>query len=194
MVTNSINERMMNEMLDLLVYFMAYALAGFTLKLGDDLLDDLNSPDLAWYPLAASGLLFGLLMTSSEWDLVLLTAIIVGVVLSGKVNRREFSIGFLMIVVVILLRGVPTISGWLDWLSLLIMLFLAAVLDERGNDWADSSASPNAAKFFEFRLTLKISALLLVIPWPMFFLTAIGIWLFDLGYELAGRLSRSMLS
>ena len=184
----------MNEMLDLLVYFMAYALAGFTLKLGDDLLDDLNSPDLAWYPLAASGLLFGLLMTSSEWDLVLLTAIIVGVVLSGKVNRREFSIGFLIIVVVILLRGVPTISGWLDWLSLLIMLFLAAVLDERGNDWADSSASPNAAKFFEFRLTLKISALLLVIPWPMFFLTAIGIWLFDLGYELAGRLSRSMLS
>jgi len=194
MVTNSINDRMMNEMLDLLVYFMAYALAGFTLKLGDDLLDDLNSPDLAWYPLAASGLLFGLLMTSSEWDLVLLTAIIVGVVLSGKVNRREFSIGFLIIVVVILLRGVPTISGWLDWLSLLIMLFLAAVLDERGNDWADSSASPNAAKFFEFRLTLKISALLLVIPWPMFFLTAIGIWLFDLGYELAGRLSRSMLS
>ncbi|MHA1935459.1 MAG: hypothetical protein ACW97A_09260 [Candidatus Thorarchaeota archaeon] len=194
MVTNSINDRMMNEMLNLLVYFMAYALAGFTLKLGDDLLDDLNSPDLAWYPLAASGLLFGLLMTSSEWDLVLLTAIIVGVVLSGKVNRREFSIGFLIIVVVILLRGVPTISGWLDWLSLLIMLFLAAVLDERGNDWADSSASPNAAKFFEFRLTLKISALLLVIPWPMFFLTAIGIWLFDLGYELAGRLSRSMLS
>ncbi|MHA2085519.1 MAG: hypothetical protein ACXABD_17315 [Candidatus Thorarchaeota archaeon] len=175
MVTNSINDRMMNEMLNLLVYFMAYALAGFTLKLGDDLLDDLNSPDLAWYPLAASGLLFGLLMTSSEWDLVLLTAIIVGVVLSGKVNRREFSIGFLIIVVVILLRGVPTISGWLDWLSLLIMLFFAA-------------------KFFEFRLTLKISALLLVIPWPMFFLTAIGIWLFDLGYELAGRLSRSMLS
>ena len=182
MVTNSISGRMMNEMLDLLVYFMAYAFAGFTLKLGDDLLDDLNSPDLAWYPLAASGLLFGLLMTSSEWDLVLLTAIIIGVVLSGKVNRREFSIGFLIIVAVILLRGVPTISGWYDWLSLLIMLFLAAVLDERGNDWADSSASPRVAKFFEFRLTLKVSALLLVIPWPLFFLPALGIWLFDLGY------------
>ncbi|MHA2242042.1 MAG: hypothetical protein ACXACE_10580 [Candidatus Thorarchaeota archaeon] len=185
---------MMNDMLDLFAYFMAYAFAGFTLKLGDDLLDDLNSPDLAWYPLAASGVLFGLLMTSSEWDLVLLTAIIVGVVLSGKVNRREFSIGFLLIGAVILLRGVPTISGWLDWWSLLIMLFLAAVLDERGNDWADSSASPRVAKFFEFRLTLKVSALLLTIPWPMFFLTALGIWLFDLGYELAGRLCRSKLS
>ena len=86
---------------------MAYCLAGLTLKLGDDLLDKSNYPELAWLPFLASGLLFGLLMTVSEWDLVLLTAIIIGVLFSGKVNRKEFIIGFVAIVIVITVIGLP---------------------------------------------------------------------------------------
>jgi len=172
------------------MYFAAYFLAGLTLKLGDDLLDELNQPEKAWFPLALSGLLFGLLMTVSEWDLVLLTSIVVGVLISGKVNRPQFVVGFLLIFSTLLILGVPVVTSWLDWLTVLIILFLAAVLDEKGNDWADREVSPTAYLFFEYRFVLKLVALGLVIPWPMFLSTAVGLWIFDIGYECAGWLVR----
>jgi hypothetical protein len=182
------------EMLEWLVYFSAYFLAGLSLKLGDDLLDELDRPRAAWFPLSFAGLLFGLLMTVSEWDLVLLTSIVVGVLISGKVNRPQFAVGFVLIFSILLIIGIPVVTGWLDWLTVLFILFMAAVLDEKGNDWADEEVSPLAFKVFEYRFVLKIVALCLVIPWPMFLSTAIGLWVFDLGYELAGWLVRQTSS
>jgi hypothetical protein len=177
-------------MFEWLMYFAAYFLAGLTLKLGDDLLDELNQPRSAWFPLALSGLLFGLLMTISEWDLVLLTSIVIGVLISGKVNRPQFIVGFVLIFSTLLILGIPIVTSWLDWLTVLIILFLAAVLDEKGNDWADREVSPTAYKLFEYRFVLKLVVLGLVIPWPMFLSTAIGLWVFDIGYECAGWLVR----
>ncbi|MFW9786815.1 MAG: hypothetical protein ACFFE2_15305 [Candidatus Thorarchaeota archaeon] len=173
-------------MLQWVVYFSAYFLAGLTLKLGDDLLDELNRPQAAWLPLTIAGILFGLLMTVSEWDLVLLTSIVIGVLVSGKVDKAQFIVGFTLIITTLLVLGIPTITSWLDWCTVLIILFLAAVLDEKGNDWADRERSPVAYRLFEYRFVLKISALGLVIPWPMFLSAAIGLWIFDLGYESAG--------
>jgi hypothetical protein len=172
------------------MYFSAYFLAGLTLKLGDDLLDELDQPNAAWVLLSLAGLLFGLLMTVSEWDLVLLTSIVIGVFVSGKVNRPQFIVGFVLIFSTLLILGIPVITSWLDWLTVLIILFLAAVLDEKGNDWTDKNASPVAYRLFEYRFVLKIVVLGLVIPWPMFLSTAIGLWVFDLGYEFVGWLVR----
>ncbi|TFG12571.1 hypothetical protein EU537_09110 [Candidatus Thorarchaeota archaeon] len=172
-------------MVDLLAYFILYFFAGLTLKIGDDLLDELHRSSLSWIPLAVSGALFGILMANSEWHFVLLTAIVIGVILSGKVNRREFLAGFAAIAAVLLLLGIPPVTDWLDWSALLIALMLAAILDEKGNDWADERVSPRAYRFFSYRMTMKISALLLSIPWPGFFLSAIGLWIFDAGYEIA---------
>jgi hypothetical protein len=173
-----------------LLYFSAYFLAGLSLKLGDDLLDELDRPQAAWLPLTLAGLLFGLLMTVSEWDLVLLTSIVIGVLVSGKVNHLQFVVGFAMIIGTLLIIGFPAITSWLDWSTVLIILFLAAVLDEKGNDWADKDQSPLAFKIFKYRFVLKIVVLGLIIPWPMFFMTAIGLWVFDIGYESAGWLIR----
>jgi len=175
-------------MLQWVMYFSAYSFAGFALKLGDDLLDELDRPSAAWIPLALAGLLFGLLMTISEWDLVLLTSIVIGVLVSGKVNHPQFIVGFVLIFSTLLVLGIPAITRWLDWLTVLIILFLAAVLDEKGNDWADKERSPVAYKLFEYRFVLKLVVLGLVIPWPMFLPTAVGLWVFDLGYEFAGRI------
>lgn len=173
-------------MIEWVVYFSAYLLAGLTLKIGDDLLDELDRPDLSWIPLALAGVLFGFIMTVSEWDLALMTSIIIGVLVSGKVNRLQFVVGFVLIFAVLIIFGLPPISSWLDWLAVVIMLFLAAVLDERGNDWANQEISPKAYKFFEYRFTLKTSVILISILWPLLLPAAVGLWFFDLGYETAG--------
>ena len=176
-------------MIEWVAYFTAYLLAGLFLKTGDDLLDELDRPDFAWWPLALSGILFGFIMTVSEWDLILMTSITIGVLASGKVNRIQFAVGFVLIFTVLILIGVPPITSWLDFFTLIIMLFLAAVLDEKGNDWADRDISPRAYMFFEFRFTLKISGLLISIIWPLLLPAAIGLWFFDLGYEIASTAS-----
>ncbi len=181
-------------MLEWFIYFAFYLGAGFSLKLGDDLLDEAGKDNLAWIPLGLSGLLFGILMSMSEWDFVLLASIVVAVTASGKVNRVQFSVGFLMIFVALLLVGLPAFTAPLDLMTILILLFLAAVLDEKGNDWADKTASPTAAKFFQYRFSLKTLVLLLVIPWPFFLTTALGLWVFDIGYEASAYLSRNRVT
>ena len=177
-------------MLQWVAYFSAYFLAGLTLKFGDDLLDELDRPNEAWLSLAFSGLLFGILMTGSEWDLVLLTSIVIGVLVSGKVNRPQYIVGFVLIFATLLVIGIPVIISWLDWLTVLIILFLAAVLDEKGNDWTSRNVFPLAYKLFEYRFVLKIVVLGLVIPWPLFLSAAVGLWVFDLGYEFVGWIVR----
>lgn len=180
-------------MIQWIIYFFAYLMAGLTLKIGDDLLDFLDRPSFAWYPLGMSGILFGVLMTLSEWDLVLLSAIVIGVLLSGKVNHRQFGVGFMAIIVILLILGLPAISDLLNWFALLFMLFMASVLDEKGNDWTDKATNPLASMFFKYRFTLKVSALLLAIPWLGFLPTAIGLLIFDVGYELAGWMTRHLI-
>jgi len=177
-------------MFEWVVYFLAYLCAGFTLKMGDDFLDKMERPTFAWLPLAVSGILFGYLMTQTEWDLVLLAAIVIGVLLSGKVNKPQFTVGFFFIALIMLVRGVPAVTDWLNWSALLLMLFLASVLDEKGIDWTDEEISPRVFKFFRYRFTLKLSVLLLTIPWPQFLAAAVGLWMFDLGYELVGWVTR----
>jgi hypothetical protein len=159
---------MVSQMLEWFVYFMGYLGAGLFLKAGDDLLDESGRQDLAWIPLAISGLLFGVLMATSEWDLILLSSIVLGVMVAGKVNRIQFSIGFIVIFVVLVLMGLPIITVPLDLAAILIMLFMAAVLDEKGSLWADRTVSPRAYSFFENRFTRKAVVLFLVMPWPLF--------------------------
>ena len=173
-------------MIDWLLFYIAYFLAGLTLKLGDDLLDELDRADYAIYPLAVSGVLFGLLMTLNIWDFVLLGAIVIGVLLSGKVNKPQFLIGFIMIGVMLVLRGMPPVVDWVVPLLLVFALLAAAIIDEVGNDRAERGENQYISFFFRYRFTLKITVLLLSIVLPEFLTRAIGLWVFDFGYESIG--------
>ncbi|TFG10990.1 hypothetical protein EU538_00190 [Candidatus Thorarchaeota archaeon] len=177
-------------MFEVLIAILAYGLAGLTLKVGDDLLDETDKSRSAWLPLAISGFLFGFLMSRSSWDLVLMVSILLGVLVSGKVNRPQFGIGFVTLALVLWVRGIPPIADLYQWVILLAMLFLASAVDEIGNNWADKSRLSLASLFFQYRFTLKVIALLLSIIWQEFLFAAFGIWIFDFGYEIAGRLLR----
>ncbi|MCF2135725.1 MAG: hypothetical protein K9W43_00625 [Candidatus Thorarchaeota archaeon] len=166
---------------------MVYLAAGVTLKLGDDLLDELNRPRLAWIPLLLAGVSFGILMTQTEWDLVLMTAIILAVIASGKVNRPQFFIGFVMIGGILWYVGIPQITNWFVWVTILVTLMVGAALDEWGNDRTERFSKGMMNTFFEYRFTLKLSALVLGMFWREFIPTAIGLWLFDIGYELTRK-------
>ena len=181
-------------MLGWITYFAGYFGAGLSLKAGDDLLDEVDREALAWFPLGISGLLFGLIMSVSQWDFVLMVSIIISVVASGKVNRVQFSIGFVLILVILWVIGLPSITLPLDLSAILMLLFMAGVLDERGENWADRSRSPRAVSFFEHRFSLKVVVLFLCIPWPEFLPSAMGLWMFDIGYELAAYLTRRVIS
>lgn len=174
-------------MLEVLSVPLVYCLAGLTLKIGDDFLDEANRSDFAWFPLGISGFFFGFLMSTSEWDMVLMVSIILGVLASGKVNRPQFGIGFVVMALTLVLLGVPPVTELCQWLTSLVILFLASVLDELGNNWANGRNQSVLSLFFNYRFTLKVSAILLSLVWPDFLLSAVGLWAFDLGYELAGR-------
>lgn len=178
-------------MIDTVVHFLFYLVAGLTLKIGDDLLDESNRPRAAWVPLGVAGLAFGVIMTMSEWDLILMSAIILAVVASGKVNRVQYAIGFVMIGLAILGFGLPTITSASAILITLVVMIIAGFADERGNDWSDSKEREHKiiSWFFENRFTLKITVLLLVVPYQQFIFAAVGLWVFDVGYYAASRLT-----
>lgn len=179
----------MIEVDTMLVLLLIYSLAGFSLKLGDDLLDELDRGSLSWIPLSASGILFGIIAVTSEWGLALIAAIVIGVTLSGKVNRPQFGVGFVLIAAVLFVSGVPLPSDLLRWLALVSAMVLAAAIDERGNNWADNARPSILAAFFAHRFMLKVSVIIISFIIVEFALTAIGLWLFDLGYEVAARVT-----
>jgi len=173
------------------VYYAIYWIAGLSLKIGDDLLDELDRPKYAWAPLTIAGASFGLLMSASQWDLALIVSIIIGVVVSGKVNRPQFGVGFVVIAFVILVRGLPQITDPLWWSLIVMVLLMAAAADEYGNDWADDRTDGIGRAFFEHRFVLKITTMVLGVIVTPFFAAAIGMWVLDTGYEIAGRLTKS---
>ncbi len=175
-------------MLGYAIYFSLYWIAGFALKSGDDMLDVLDRPRLSLIPLSVAGAAFGLLMTNSEWDFALLTAIILGVLVSGKINRPQFGIGFLIIGLFLMLSGVPYMSSVPVAIAVVSMLLIAAAVDEYANDRMGQQSNRWKRVIFRYRFVLKCVALCISVIWYGFLLAAIGLWVFDTGYEMAGAI------
>ncbi len=170
------------------VYTLTYLVAGLTLKTGDDVLDELDMPWLAWTPLVLSGLMFGLIMTVSQWDFALMTAIVIGVTLAGKVNRVEFAGGFIALVAVLVFVGPPTVTDLGGWVTLVIVLLIAAAADEAAGNWTEGRGTSPLTWLLEHRFVLKACALSVIPIWPQFLPAGLGLWVFDAGYEMAGTL------
>jgi hypothetical protein len=174
-----------------------YALSGFFMKLSDDAYDRKKNILLAIIAGILCGLFVGYLAVTSADAACIFIAILIGTILSLKVDSLNHIIALILFVLIIVYIGIPSIG-----IVTLIICSIAAFLDEVGNDkkWTKERGR-KIELFFEYRFTLKITVFVfavlgllqisfpgLKIPGVQYFLFQSFIYflLFDLFYELAG--------
>ena len=172
-----------------------YSLSGFLMKLSDDAYDRKKNITIAVFAGIFCGLFIGYLAVTSADAACIFIAILIGTILSLKVDSLNHIAALILFVLIIVYIGIPTIG-----IVTLLFCSIAAFLDEIGNDnkWIKNK---KVKKFFEYRFSLKITVMIfavlgllqnmflaLRIPGVQYFLfqTFIYFILFDLFYELAG--------
>lgn len=174
-----------------------YAFSGFSMKFSDDAYDKKKNIYIA----AIAGILCGvsiayLAVTSSDAACIFI-AILIGTVLSLKVDSLNHILALLLFLIIIIYIGIPSIG-----IITLLFCTAAAFIDEVGNDNEKLKKLGRWAElFFEYRFTLKIAVLIFALfglLQPYFpiltqpniqyfqFQTFIYFLLFDLFYEIAG--------
>src|SRR5574341_991842 len=159
-------------------------LSGSLMKLTDDIMDrDLPVSSLfTILPGLAYGLLIGYLMTTDTNAAILFGGIVLGCLVTGKINGTGHYFGLAAILIVLFLYGIK--------LSPLVFLTASlAALDEMG-----SRVLVVRLRFiFDYRLIMKLGILILVF-FDLLGLNALIILLaFDLAYILAERIGRRFL-
>jgi hypothetical protein len=172
-----------------------YALSGFFMKFSDDAMDKKNNTVLG----VISGILcvagIGYLAVHYSDAATIFLAILLGTLLSAKVDKIGHLATLLIFMAILFIWGLPTIG-----LITLAMCTVAAWLDEVGNDRESLKGIKIVETFFNYRCALKIVILIFSIlgglqmiysiqlPGLNFFqpITFIYFMLFDLAYELAG--------
>ena len=172
---------------------LLYALSGFFMKFSDDAMDQKNNHILG----VASGIIcvigIGYLAVNFPDAATIFLAILLGTLLSAKVDKLGHLITLIIFAVILFIWGIPTIG-----IITLAICTVAAWFDEVGNDREQLKGIKIVEKFFKYRCALKITVLILSIlgglqlthqiPGLNFFqpITFIYFMLFDLAYELAG--------
>jgi hypothetical protein len=172
-----------------------YALSGLFMKLSDDAYDKKKNIVLAILAGILCGSFIGYLAVTSADAACIFIAILIGTILSLKVDSLNHIAALLLFVLIVIYIGIPTIG-----ILTLFICSIAAFLDEIGND-NKLIKNRKLKMFFEYRFTLKVAVLLfailgifqstypgLKIPGVQYFLlqTFVFFILFDLFYEIAG--------
>jgi hypothetical protein len=179
------------------VYFflLAYTILGGGIKYIDAAYDDkIFSKTLALLLAPFLALLWAFTMLIDPYSATILFAILLGVLIKGKIDNPAHLLGFFIILVIIALAQIELI------ILPLIFLVTAAVLDEIGNDNSDNNKAffdnhrlwhKCIKYFFGQRWTLKIAILVIALLGiiPIYFFLAM--LLFDYSYLLVHLYSRS---
>lgn len=174
-----------------------YSMSGFLMKLSDDSYDRRKNVFLAIFAGIFCGIFIGYLAVTSADAACIFIAILIGTILSLKVDSLNHIAALALFILIMVYIGIPTIG-----IVTLIICTIASYLDEVGNDskWI-KTRSKSIKLFFDYRFTLKIAVLIfavlgslesvipaLNIPGVQYFMfqTFVFFILFDLFYELAG--------
>ena len=173
-----------------LFFIASYAILGGGIKYIDDAFDEKTFSKISallFMPLLA---VFGaVVMTLSAESATILGAIVVAVFLKGKIDTIAFKIGLISLIAILFFMGFFNFL----WIPLIIIA-IAGVLDEVGNDYVDKHL--NVRKpirlFFEFRFVMKLAVLYFAavgtFAWFYFF----AFIAFDIAYALVMEYSMSL--
>ena len=177
-------------------YLISYPILGAGLKYIDDAFDEkIFNKKFALLLAPILGLLWAYTMFIDQFSATILLAIIIGVFCRGKIDNLGHYIGLAIIIGIIALLGI-------NFLFLpLIILAVAAFLDEVGNDIIDyNKGNFNQNKFshklfvyfFDQRWATKIAVLYIILIgiFPLYFFLAM--LLFDGAYLLVRLYSRTI--
>jgi len=176
---------------------LLYAFSGFFMKLSDDAYDRKKNIFLAIFAGILCGVSIAYLAITSSDAACIFIAILIGTVLSLKVDSLNHIAALILFVLIVIYIGIPAIG-----IITLIICSLAAFLDEVGNDSQKIKKLGSKVEFFfEYRFCLKITVFIFAIlgliqpfigglnlPGIQYFQiqTFIYFLLFDLFYEFAG--------
>ncbi|MBN2126926.1 MAG: hypothetical protein JW703_00875 [Candidatus Diapherotrites archaeon] len=171
---------------------VSYFFLGALIKFIDDCFDEaLASKSVATILSVIVAGLWAFDMTLSAASATILAAIVIGVLVKGKVDNIAFQIGVI---------GVGTILFFFGFFQFLwfplIIISLAGVIDEVGNDFVDEKNMYTRGffgklvhLFFEYRMLMKIVVFLFAFFgfFELFYFLAFLFW--DLGYIVVTKLS-----
>jgi hypothetical protein len=168
------------------MFYVFFLLVGFfVLGLGLKLVDLLG--DGFWVVVfgVCLGFLFGFFVVFDLYSASILLAVVLGSLLSFKVDTLAFKLGFLTLFLVVLYSGGLRVN-----FPVFVFLSFLAFFDEYGNDWADKSlVQDSLTKFFRYRMLMKTGVLSCVLLSSLPFEYLIAFLLFDLGYEITDKIS-----
>ena len=168
-----------------------YALIGGGLKYIDDAFDEgVHSRRIASLLAAVLVVFWVTLSAVDSYSATILTAVLLGVLLSGKIDNRVFTASTCAIVLTVVLLARENLL-----LLPLAILTAFGVVDEKGNDYVDSHRAHRLVEFFfahRFALKLALLALCAASVLPFAYLAAF--MCFDLAYDTVGYLGTVELS
>lgn len=164
--------------MQLLTLFTLGLIAGSLIKLADDI-SDKNLPlnPLFAIPLGiAYGLLMGYLMINDADAAILFGGIVIGCLVTGKINSTGHYFGLSAILTVLFLYGIKITP-------LVLPVAALAALDE------SKDALPLPGAVFKYRLFLKLGILALVIPGILGLNALMLLIAFDAAYIITDRIN-----
>jgi hypothetical protein len=183
-------------------FVISFFLLGLLVKFIDDSFDEKAYPrKLALILAPITAIFWAYIMSLNSTAGLLLTAIIIGVFVKGKIDNVAFVIAVFSVYFAYFFMG--------DWkflidptlLLILIIISIAGIIDEIGNDYIDKN---NIYKngfhgklmyfFFEYRFFMKIIVFLFALSgfYSIIFFIAFFFW--DFGYELVMHYTKSILA
>ena len=120
---------------------------------------------------------------------VILFSILLGVLLTGKIDNFIFKISAIALIVFFDLRGLG------PYLIPLVFLTLMSIVDEKGNDFVDNNSANKVVEFFFLhRFSMKFGIMLLCVASYFSPIYLVAFLCFDVAYDLVGIVSKSMVA
>lgn len=157
---------------------LTFFLAGLSLKIAD-YLGEKGLKLKAYLASTISAFLFWILIKNDPQSSTIICSIIIGCLLSLKVDKPNLLLGLILILALSIFLGFSTPVFWL-----LLILTLVVILDEFTHE--KFAQKRGFSIFFRFRMFLKIAVIILFLVNFLSLTHLLGFLLFDLSYDLLG--------